>query len=171
MKYPEILGHNIELLPAKYRSAEWFEALPVEIHRQFYWTVKRYKLEVAAEYLRDNHGCDDSQCWKSTKKQGSKFGDVRGEIFAGNTFRFHFEDGAQDFYIKQNPSEWRFVGYIDINGLRIVRTSSDSCYIRAKLAASVKKAVDGGALSSAISEPMIFNLTLTVAEDIRASAA
>ena len=171
MKYPEILGHNIELLPAKYRSSEWFESLPQKVHVQFYWTVKKYNLEVAAEYLNDNHGCDDSQGWHPTKKRVSKFGDVNGFVYAKNKFKFIFPDGPYYYCTKNNSLQWRFVGYVDVGEIRIVRASRDSGYVRTKLNLAIAKAVKSGISRLGISEPLIFNLTLKVAEDLREGAA
>lgn len=171
MKYPEILGHNIELLPAKYRSSEWFESLPPEIHRQFYWTVGKYGLEVAAEYLNDNHGCDDIDQLRPTKKRGSKFGYVQGFIYAKNTFKFIFPDGPHYYCTKNNSTDWCYVGYVDVGEKRIIKASRDSGYVRTKLNKAINKAVVSGISRLGISEPLIFNLTLTVAEDLREVAA
>ena len=171
MKYPEILGYNIKLLPHRYRSAEWFESLPLEIQRQFYWTVKKYGIEVAAEYLNDNHGCDGNHELNRTRKRASKFGDVQGLIYAKNTFQFFWDDGPQYYRITRNPSRWLFVGYVDVGEERIVRASCASSDARTKLNLVVKKAIASGISRLGISKPMIFNLTLTVAEDIREGVA
>ena len=170
-KYPEILGRMIKLLPAEYRSAEWFDSLPLDIQNQFYSTVKNFPLQIAVDYLRTNHGCDGKDELNPIKKRHSKFGQVRGEMFSGNIFRFYFDDGAQNFRLDRDPRDWRFVGYVDIDGRRIVRTSRDSCYVGRKLDDTIKKALDGGALMATISKPKIFNLTLKIAEDIREGAA
>ena len=170
MKYPEILGRWTTLLPDKYRSAEWFESLPLDIQHQFYGTVKRFSKQVAAQYLRDNHGCDNSQELRPIKKQTSSFGHVQGVIYTKNTFKFFWEDGPKSYYLKNNPARWAFVGYVDIGDDRIVRTARHSSYLRSKLQLVIKKAVESGCSRLSIGEPMLFNLTLTVAEDLREGA-
>ena len=167
MKYPEVLGYNIKLLPTKYRSAEWFESLPQEIHRQFYWTVNKYGLEVAAEYLNDNHGCDGNHELKRIKKRASKFGEVRGLIYANNMLQFFWDDGPQYHRITRDPSRWLFVGYVDVGDTRVIRASRVSNDARTKLNVVVKNAIASGVSRLGISRPLIFNLTLSVAEDIR----
>ena len=169
--YPEILGQRIALLPAKYRSAEWFASLPLEIRNQFYRTIDRFGSQVAAEYLAENHGCDDSHILKPTKKQSSKFGDVGGIIYSNNMFRFFFPDGPKNHHVRGNPSQWAFVGYIDVGEDRIIKVSRDSSDVRSKLQRVAKKSIASGLSRLGISEPVIFNLALTVAEDVGEVAA
>jgi len=166
MKYPEVLGRWVAILPEKYQTAEWFDTLPEHIQNQFYRTTKRFPSEVAAEYLRDNHGCDDNQELKPIKKQLSSFGYVKGIIYAKNTFKFFWKDGPKYYHLKNNPARWAFVGYIDIGDDRIVRTARDSSCLRNKLKLVIKKALQTGVSKLGIGEPMIFNLTLTISEGL-----
>ena len=169
--YPEILGAWIELIPAKYRSAEWFKGLPLEIRSQFYRTNDRFDSQVAAEYLAENHGCDDSHLLRPTKKQVSKFGDVGGVIYSNNMFRFFFPDGPKNHCVRGNPAQWAFVGYVDVGEDRIIKVSRDSSVVRSKLRRVANKSIASGLSRLGISEPVIFNLALTVAEDVGEVAA
>ena len=126
---------------------------------------------MAAEYLESNHGCDDRHELRPTKKQSSKFGEVRGIIYSNNNFRFFFPDGPITHYVRGNPAPWAFVGYVDVGDDRIIRVSRDSSDVKGKLQRVVNKSIASGISRLGISEPAIFNLTLTVAEDVREVAA
>jgi hypothetical protein len=99
---------------------------------------------VAAEYLRDNHPrpCPDV-------RDG---GWVEGVIYARRIV-FRFIDGDRSIIYRPSPANWRYVGYVDVDGEMVIRVSAD----RDRLTRRLKQLAGGRVIT-------VCSLRLSVAE-------
>jgi hypothetical protein len=144
VRYPECLGRSIALLPAYARDAQWFDSLNESIRSRFWLILGDYGRAVAAEYLRDNH-----RRLKPVIRDG---GTVDGVIYARRIV-FRFMDGDHAIHYKSSPANWQYVGYVDVNGGRVIRVSAD----RDRLISRLRSAASSGVVT-------VCRLRLTVAE-------
>jgi hypothetical protein len=163
MPYPDILGRHIRLMPEIARSAEWFATLPPSTQKRFHLIIKSFCLQVAAEYLRDNHGQDLKKLPKPAAKKEVNY--VRGTIYA-DRITVHFEDGVSRIRPRGDFSSWRFVGYIDLPDRRAVMASKSESALLNRLVRKRLQLINGGVAVSVVTEPKVFPLRLQVAEDV-----
>jgi hypothetical protein len=160
MQYPDILGRHIRLMPEVTRSAEWFATLPPSIQKRFYLIVERFCPEVAAEYLRDNHG----QVINDDPHDSMSNDEISGVVYS-NRIELHFPDGV--WHIRPRDwKNWRFVGCVDTPEKRIIRTSKDAERLGIRLSRERLQLINGGVTVSDVTEPKVFPLRLQVAEDV-----
>lgn len=157
MNYPQCLGWHIHLMPTYTQNEEWFRALPKHIQRRFWLIAERFPKVVAAEYLRDNHG---------TVPPSKRYNLVRGEVYS-NCIKFQFPDGDRSVTLRGNPADWACVGYVDTPDRRYIRCSNEMRRLDSKLRKLRMQLIqDPENGFKTLPEPQLFQLKLTVAEDI-----
>jgi hypothetical protein len=178
--YPEVLGHDIKVMPLRFRSSEWFERVAPEVREMFWKTLGQYNATVAAEYLRDNHEESSepkSEAATSRKKSRRRSivrvfdkpldieGTVIGKLWP-HGITIYLPDGKPKCYswTKHTPN-WAFVGFVEYQGEVSAPVSRDrhTACLRARNLA--QRLVNGGAKVEDISV-RLYALKLEQAEMI-----
>lgn len=167
MNYPVCLGSRVTLMPAKCRNIEWFESLDSAVQNQFSKILAKFGKQVAAEYLRDNHGPSVDRWPFSPSIVPSKYPRVEGTLYS-DYLAVAFEYGVYRIRTNNSPANWQYVGYVETSDRRIVKPSRDTKILLTKLRKERDVLIAQGI---EVSEPIIFKLRITLAEKLREVSA